>query len=298
MNTKRTFLSLIVTLVLIFAMTACSINKDSKSKSDPLDQKSAEEIEQMISELQEKEAFILQEHEDLWKIFFAAIDEIPTTMELTEDFNYGNYLLESLKTIKDRFSEEDYAVLEEDAKQILELEKEIQPLYAKHEELSEKAKAGNFGTDSQTFPDFEGTDFDGNKVDNSLFTDHSVTVMNFWFTTCKPCIEELEELEGLSKKLEEKNGILVGVNAFTQDGDKQAIAEAKEVLEKKGITYPNIYFGSESEAGKFAEQISVFPSTYVFDKGGNLVGDPIIGGINTPEQMDKLQKLIDTALEK
>lgn len=108
MNTKRTFLSLIVTLVLIFAMTACSINKDSKSKSDPLDQKSAEEIEQMISELQEKEASILQEHEDLWKIFFAAMDEIPTTMELTEDFNYGNYLLESLKTIKDRFSEEDY----------------------------------------------------------------------------------------------------------------------------------------------------------------------------------------------
>lgn len=150
----------------------------------------------------------------------------------------------------------------------------------------------------QTFPDFEGMDFEGNKIDSSIISEHSVTVMNFWFTTCKPCVDELESLEQVSKKLEEKNGILIGVNAFTQDGDIRAIAEAKEVLEKKGVTYPNIYFNSESDAGKFAQQISVFPSTYVFDKEGNLVGDPIIGGINTSEQMEKLEKLIDTALEK
>lgn len=298
MNLKRTFLSLLVTLMLIFAMTACGTKNNSSSNTDSLDQKSADEIEQMITEIQDKEASIFQEHEDLWKIFFDAMDENPTTMELTEDYTYGNYLLEGLKTMEDRFSEEEYKLLQEDANQILKLEKELQPLSAKQEELSENTKNSDFGTDSQAFPAFEGTDFDGNKIDSSIFSKHSVTVMNFWFTTCKPCVEELEDLENLSKKLEEKNGVLIGVNAFTQDGDKQAIAEAKEVLDKKGVTYPNIYFGSESEAGKFAEQISVFPSTYVFDKNGVLVGEPIIGGINTPEQMEKLEKLIDAALEK
>lgn len=297
MYTKK-ILSLLLTFILIFAMTACGTGKVSKTNADSLDNKSAEEVEQMISELQEKESSILQEHEELWKTFFTAMDENPTTLELKEDFNYGDYLLEGLESVKDRFTDEEYKNLQEDARLILELEEQIQPLFAKHEEFLANSSTTSSQTALQTFPAFEGTDLDGNKIDNSIFANHSVTVMNFWYTTCKPCVEELEALEDLSKKLAADNGILVGVNAFTQYGDKQAITDAKEVLEKKGVTYPNICFYSESEAAKFTEQMSVFPSTYVLDKDGNVIGEPIIGGINTPEQMEKLQKLIDTALEQ
>ena len=86
---------------------------------------------------------------------------------------------------------------------------------------------------------------------DELFSKNKVTVMNFWFTTCKPCVGELGDLENLNKELAEKGGQVVGVNSFTLDGNKDEIADAKDVLSKKGVTYKNIWFKSDSEAGKF-----------------------------------------------
>lgn len=297
MNIKTIF-SFLFTLIFVLAVSACGAQATTQAPENSKESQTPEELQQMIFELHEKENAILQNHEELWKTFYASANENSTTYELKENFNYGEYLSEALEKLKDHFSDEDYQKLLEDAKQITQIEKKLQPLYAKHEELS--ASNNNDGSETSIckFPSFQGKDFEGNAVDNQLFSEHSVTVMNFWYPTCKACVEEFEALEDLSKKLTETNGILIGVNAFTQSGDSEAIADAKEVLAKKGVTYPNICFDSESEAGKFTEQMSVFPSTYVIDKNGNVVGEPVIGSVNTPEQMEKLQKLIDTALEK
>ena len=101
------------------------------------------------------------------------------------------------------------------------------------------------GSTAQKFPAFTGKDLDGNDVDSStLFSGNAVTVVNFWFTTCNPCVGELGELDALNKELAEKGGALIGVNTFTLDGDESAIAEAKDVLAKKGATYQNVYFAS------------------------------------------------------
>ena len=109
----------------------------------------------------------------------------------------------------------------------------------------------------QKFPAFEGKDLDGNTVKSSeLFSKNAVTVVNFWFTTCNPCVGELSELDALNKKLAEKGGALIGVNTFTLDGDEAAISEAKNVLAKKSATYQNVYFASDGEAGKFTTNIS------------------------------------------
>ncbi len=44
----------------------------------------------------------------------------------------------------------------------------------------------------QKFPAFEGKDLDGNPVkSDELFSGNAVTVVNFWFTTCSPCVGEL-----------------------------------------------------------------------------------------------------------
>ena len=149
----------------------------------------------------------------------------------------------------------------------------------------------------QKFPSFSGKDLNGNSVTSgSLFSGNSVTVVNFWFTTCGPCVGELGELDALNKKLAQKGGAVVGINAFTLDGDEAAIADAKAVLAKKGATYKNIYFDSGSAAGKFTNGIYAFPTTYVIDRNGGIVGEPIVGAITSKAQMDELQKLIDTAL--
>ena len=149
----------------------------------------------------------------------------------------------------------------------------------------------------QKFPAFEGKDLDGNPVkSDELFSGNAVTVVNFWFTTCNPCVGELAELDALNKKLAEKGGALIGVNTFTLDGDEAAISDAKDVLAKKGATYQNVYFASDGEAGKFTANIFAYPTTYVVDRSGNIVGEPIVGAITEKKQAEALQKLIDQAL--
>ena len=174
-----------------------------------------------------------------------------------------------------------------------------------------KTDSGNTGnktdsgsTDSKTddsslpkFPAFEGKDLDGNTVKSSdLFSGKAVTVVNFWFTTCGPCVGELGDLDALNKELSGKGGALIGINAFTLDGNEAAISDAKDVLTQSGATYQNVYFDSGSEAGKFVESIYAYPTTYVVNRSGRIVGDPIVGAITSKAQADALQAQIDKAL--
>ena len=141
--------------------------------------------------------------------------------------------------------------------------------------------------DLMKFPAFDGKDLDGNEVKSStLFAGNTVTVVNFWFTTCSPCVGELAE----------KGGAVVGINSFTLDGDKTAISDAKDILTKKGVSYKNIWFDSKSEAGEFTSGLYSYPTTYVVDKNGNIVGEPIVGAITAKKQAETLQKLIDQAI--
>ena len=158
---------------------------------------------------------------------------------------------------------------------------------------------GNKTDDSSLpkFPAFEGKDLDGNTVKSSdLFSGKAVTVVNFWFTTCGPCVGELGDLDALNKELSGKGGALIGINAFTLDGNEAAISEAKDVLTQSGATYQNVYFDSGSEAGKFVESIYAYPTTYVVNRSGRIVGDPIVGAITSKAQADALQAQIDKAL--
>ena len=165
-------------------------------------------------------------------------------------------------------------------------------------------KTDSGSTDNKTddsslpkFPAFEGKDLDGNTVKSSdLFSGNAVTVVNFWFTTCGPCVGELGDLDALNKELSGKGGALIGINAFTLDGNEAAISDAKDVLTQSGATYQNVYFDSGSEAGKFVESIYAYPTTYVVNRSGRIVGDPIVGAITSKAQADALQAQIDKAL--
>ena len=155
----------------------------------------------------------------------------------------------------------------------------------------------NTSSEATKFPSFTGKDLDGNTVkSDELFSGNAVTVVKFWFTTCNPCVGELAELDALNKELAEKGGSLIGVNTFTLDGDEAAISEAKDVLAKKGASYQNVYFDSDGEAGKFTTYVFAYPTTYVVDRSGNIVGEPIVGAITEKKQAETLQKLIDQAL--
>ena len=284
--------ALLLATLMVLSLAACGAKGDSKTENSG-DTAQTEEAAATHKSLMDRENEILSENTELWEKVFLAADK---GMAMIEDGkNYGDFLLDTIESAKDQFSDEEYALLKKSAQEISEIENKLTELEKQHPEiLNEETDANG---DVQKFPSFEGKDLDGNEVkSDELFSANAVTVVNFWFTTCSPCVGELGERDALNKELADKGGALIGVNAFTLDGDETAIADAKDVLAKKGATYQNVYFDSSSPAGAFTANIFAFPTTYVVDRNGNIVGEPIVGAITEKNQAETLQSLIDQAI--
>ena len=284
--------ALLLATLMVLSLAACGAKGDSKTENSG-DTAQTEEAAATYKSLMDRENEILAENTELWEKVFLAADK---GMAMIEDGkNYGDFLLDTIESAKDQFSDEEYALLKKSAQEISEIENKLTELEKQHPEiLNEETDANG---DVQKFPSFEGKDLDGNEVkSDELFSANAVTVVNFWFTTCSPCEGELGDLDALNKELADKGGALIGVNAFTLDGDETAIADAKDVLAKKGATYQNVYFDSSSAAGAFTSNIFAFPTTYVVDRNGNIVGEPIVGAITEKNQAETLRSLIDQAI--
>ena len=314
MNAKK-ILALMLCAMMLLSLAACGA-KDNDKQADMSgdssamtgEPKTAEEALALHKELLERENALLSENAELWEKVFMAADKGMTMQE--DGKNYGDFLLDTVEAAKEQFTDKEYAWLKESATEISNIENKLTELEEKYPEIMQKSKDGDMsmpaGSDTSTppddgsmqkFPAFEGKDLDGNTVkSDELFSGNTITVVNFWFTTCNPCVGELAELDALNKELAEKGGSLIGVNTFTLDGDEAAISEAKDVLAKKGATYQNVYFDSDGEAGKFTTDIFAYPTTYVVDRSGNIVGEPIVGAITEKKQAETLQKLIEQAL--
>ena len=284
--------ALLLATLMVLSLAACGAKGDSKTENSG-DTAQTEEAAATHKSLMDRENEILAENTELWEKVFLAADKGMTMQE--DGKNYGDFLLDTIESAKDQFSDEEYALLKKSAQEISEIENKLTELEKQHPEiLNEETDANG---DVQKFPSFEGKDLDGNEVkSDELFSANAVTVVNFWFTTCSPCVGELGDLDALNKELADKGGALIGVNAFTLDGDETAISDAKDVLAKKGATYQNVYFDSSSAAGAFTSNIFAFPTTYVVDRNGNIVGEPIVGAITEKNQAETLQSLIDQAI--
>ena len=332
MNAKK-ILALLLGAMMLLSLAACGA-KDNDKQADMSgdgsamtgEPKTTEEALALHKELLERENALLSENAELWEKVFMEADK---GMAMIEDGkNYGDFLLDTVEGAKEQFTDKEYEWLKESATEISNIENKLTELEEKYPEIMQKSMDGDMsmpagddmsmpsdqsgagkmddqsGADKmaeqgsmQKFPAFEGKDLDGNTVkSDELFSGNAVTVVNFWFTTCNPCVGELSKLDALNKELAEKGGSLIGVNTFTLDGVEAAISEAKDVLAKKGATYQNVYFGSDGEAGKFTTNIFAYPTTYVVDRSGNIVGEPIVGAITEKKQAETLQKLIEQVL--
>ena len=315
-NTAGRILALLLTALMVLSLAACGTKGGDKMDGMSSEPKNAEEAVAMHKELMAQENAILSENTALWEKVFMAADKGMTMQE--DGKNYGDFLLSTIESAKDQFTADELKLIQGEAEKIRDIETKLTMIEEKYPEAAQESTDGAMsvpaGNDTTTppddgsmqksddgsmqkFPTFEGKDLDGNTVkSDELFSANAVTVVNFWFTTCNPCVGELSELDALNKELAEKGGALIGVNTFTLDGDEAAISEAKDVLAKKGATYQNVYFNSDGEAGKFTTNIFAYPTTYVVDRNGNIVGEPIVGAITEKNQAEKLQKFIDQAL--
>ena len=315
-NTAGRLLALLLLALMMLSLTACGTKNGDKTDGMSSEPKNAEEAVAMHKDLMAQENAILSENTALWEKVFMAADKGMTMQE--DGKNYGDFLLSTIESAKDQFSADELKLIQGEAEKIRDIETKLTMIEEKYPEAAQESTDGAMsvpaGNDTTTppddgsmqksddgsmqkFPTFEGKDLDGNTVkSDELFSANAVTVVNFWFTTCNPCVGELPELESLHQELTKKGGGVIGINSFTLGGDEAAISEAKSVLSKKGVTYPNVYFPAQGEAGKFVENVFAYPTTYVVDRSGNIVGDPIVGAITDKSQMESLNSLINKAL--
>ena len=285
----------------LFAFTGCgnssSTTNTKQESSSTTETGSTDELNKKLDDLYQQENQLFADHKDAWDKVFGLMNKNTDGDAMNE--NYADFLASTVESNKDSFSEEEYETLSKDIETIRGIEEEIAKL-EKESAASESSDNASSKSDESTgvFKGFKGKDLDGNDVDDSLFAKNKVTVVNFWFSGCKPCVGELSKLKELNEKLKEMGGEVVGINTDTLDNNEAGIKEAKEILKAQGASYKNLTFDSNSTVGKYAGNIMAFPTTVLVDKDGNIVGEPFMGGIDDQSNYDQLMKQIQSVLDQ
>lgn len=285
----------------LFAFTGCgnssSTTNTKQESSSTTETGSTDELNKKLDDLYQQENQLFADHKDAWDKVFGLMNKNTDGDAMNE--NYADFLASTVESNKDSFSEEEYETLSKDIETIRGIEEEIAKL-EKESAASESSDNASSKSDESTgvFKGFKGKDLDGNDVDDSLFAKNKVTVVNFWFSGCKPCVGELSKLNELNEKLKEMGGEVVGINTDTLDNNEAGIKEAKEILKAQGASYKNLTFDSDSTVGKYAGNIMAFPTTVLVDKDGNIVGEPFMGGIDDQSNYDQLMKQIQSVLDQ
>ena len=278
MKTKRTFIAVMILCMAL--LTACSTKKSADNSATSLD------------DLYQQENQVFADHEDVWNKVFGMMNK--STAD--PNGNYADYLADTIESGKEAFTDEELKTLTDDMETIRNLEEQIAEM--ENENAASDTTAQESDSENVSpFRNFSGMDFDGNSVDESLFSENAVTVLNFWFTGCKPCVAELPKLNELNDAIKSMGGEVVGINTETFDGNEAAIQEASAILESQGAKYRNLSIDSASDAGKYASDIMAFPTTILVDRNGNIVGDPLLGGIDNQDNYDALMKQIQSVID-
>ncbi len=296
MKTRRTFIS-IFTLCVALLLTACNGKETAGTENTQNTQaesntESADASNTELDDLYQQENQLFADHEDVWNKVFGMMNK--STAD--PNANYADYLNDTIESNKDSFTEDELKILTDDIETIRKIEEQIAEIEKKNT-ASDNTSQENNSTDVSPFKNFSGKDFDGNSVDESLFSKNAVTVVNFWFSGCKPCVSELSKLNELNDAIKSMGGEVVGINTDTFDNNKTTIKEAEAILKKQGAKYRNLSIDSTSDAGKYASDIMAFPTTILVDRNGNIVGDPMLGGIDNQDNYDTLMKQIQSVID-
>lgn len=291
MKTRKTII-MILTLCVALSFTACtgkgdSGKADSASVSEGTDK--TEDLQAKLDDLYQQENQIFEKHKDVWEKVFSKMSKTDAGSG-----DYADYLASTVEANKKSFTEDELKTLKEDIETIRGMEEQITEVENK---LDASGASESEDDDIIAFNNISGKDFDGNDVDESLFSKNAVTVMNFWFTGCKPCVAELSKLNELNDAIKSMGGEVVGVNTDTFDGKESTIKEAKKILESQGVKYRNFALDANSDAGKYASEIMAFPTTILVDRKGNVVGEPMVGGIDNQDNYDALMKQIKSVVD-
>lgn len=298
MKTKRSIITTL-TLCVTLSLTACTGKEPAKTDDTQnttmvsSTEQSTNDTDAKLNDLYQQENQIFADHEDVWNKAFGMMNK--STADPSGD--YADYLAGVVESNKSAFTDDELKTLTDDIETIRGIEKQIAELENKNAASATSDTQDSSNSDASPFKNFSGKDFDGNAVDGSLFSNNAVTVINFWFNGCKPCVAELSKLNELNDTIQSMGGEVIGINTETFDGNEAAMKEASSILESQGAKYRNFSIDSDSDAGKYASDIMAFPTTILVDRNGNIVGDPMLGGIDDQANYDALMKQIQSVID-
>ncbi len=114
-----------------------------------------------------------------------------------------------------------------------------------------------------------------------------VIFLNAWATWCGPCRSELPEIDELYKKYEDSKDVVVLTVVFPGKSGEGDISSIKSFMKSNGYSYPVLL----DTKGKLlsALGITAFPTTFLFDKKGNIYG--YVPGAMNKERMEEVIEL-------
>lgn len=136
---------------------------------------------------------------------------------------------------------------------------------------------------------FTAKDLDGNEVDQSVFANAKLTMMNIWATFCGPCINEMPELGELAAEGGTDYQI-IGVCADL-NGTEDMLEDAKEIVSQTKANY--LHLQPSEDLYPVLTASSSVPVTFFFDSEGKLVGKGILGA----QDKDTWSQIISERLE-
>ncbi|MBR4863119.1 MAG: TlpA family protein disulfide reductase [Oscillospiraceae bacterium] len=139
------------------------------------------------------------------------------------------------------------------------------------------AQVGSFGA-------FEAEDLLGNKVTESIFAGHKVTMVNIWGTFCNPCINEMPDLAQLNKDFDGLQVVGIVIDAVGSDGKviAKTYDEAVSIVKSTGADYTHL-LPSPSLAKCCLSGVTSIPVTIFVDGNGDIIGNAYIGSRSYPQ---------------
>lgn len=144
-------------------------------------------------------------------------------------------------------------------------------------------------------PAFQAKDIQGQEHSQDIFQEKAVTVVNMWFNGCTACVQEMPSLEALHKEWEGSDIQLLGLNV--DQPTEATLKEAEALLMEQGVSYLNLFVEPGQEAyDRFVNSVMAYPTTLLVNRQGEVVGEPIVGSIDSPETILALKTQVDAVL--
>lgn len=163
---------------------------------------------------------------------------------------------------------------------------------------SESTPSAGSTAQTASLTSFTTVDLDGNTVDEHIFDDYAVTMINIWGTFCGPCLQEMPELGELAAEYADKGvqivGIVSDIQSNTDGGFSESdIQNARDLVEQTGANYTHLLPSSDLVQAKL-QYVTAVPETIFVDNKGNVVGKSYIGS----RGKDDWSSIIDEILQE